>query len=152
MKKMWAVRQNEGGVSPVIATILLVAITVVLAAVLYVMVLGIMNTNSVSLPVIGTNPSSGPTDYMWAITTFEGGKSVFKSDVYVQLRANGTFIMLTEPLINASGTHGFKYIAATNGDYLGVGDVFTLSKDYPVGTTITLVNAEASAHYCVLTA
>jgi flagellin-like protein len=37
MKKMW---KNRSGVSPVIATILMVAITVVLAAVLYVMVMG----------------------------------------------------------------------------------------------------------------
>lgn len=38
MKKAW--KRNEQGVSPVIATILMVAITVVLAAVLYVMVIG----------------------------------------------------------------------------------------------------------------
>jgi len=37
MKKNW---KNRSGVSPVIATILMVAITVVLAAVLYVMVMG----------------------------------------------------------------------------------------------------------------
>jgi flagellin-like protein len=40
MKKIWAVRKDSEAVSPVIATILMVAITVVLAAVLYVMVLG----------------------------------------------------------------------------------------------------------------
>ena len=40
MKKIWAVRKDSDAVSPVIATILMVAITVVLAAVLYVMVLG----------------------------------------------------------------------------------------------------------------
>ena len=40
MKKIWKKRSDEG-VSPVIATILMVAITVVLAAVLYVMVMGI---------------------------------------------------------------------------------------------------------------
>lgn len=39
MKKAW--KKNDEGVSPVIATILMVAITVVLAAVLYVMVMGI---------------------------------------------------------------------------------------------------------------
>jgi flagellin-like protein len=39
MKKIWAIRKDAEGVSPVIATILMVAITVVLAAVLYVMVL-----------------------------------------------------------------------------------------------------------------
>ncbi len=40
MKKMWNIRKDSSGVSPVIATILMVAITVVLAAVLYVMVSG----------------------------------------------------------------------------------------------------------------
>lgn len=41
MKKIWSVRKEKEGVSPVIATILMVAITVVLAAVLYVMVMNI---------------------------------------------------------------------------------------------------------------
>ena len=40
MKRVWAIRKDAEAVSPVIATILMVAITVVLAAVLYVMVLG----------------------------------------------------------------------------------------------------------------
>lgn len=40
MKKTWKLRKNAEAVSPVIATILMVAITVVLAAVLYVMVMG----------------------------------------------------------------------------------------------------------------
>ncbi|MGD0818919.1 MAG: archaellin/type IV pilin N-terminal domain-containing protein, partial [Methanomassiliicoccales archaeon] len=37
---MWKMRKDKSAVSPVIATILMVAITVVLAAVLYVMVMG----------------------------------------------------------------------------------------------------------------
>jgi len=40
MKKIWKMRKDSKAVSPVIATILMVAITVVLAAVLYVMVMG----------------------------------------------------------------------------------------------------------------
>ncbi|MCX6651667.1 MAG: type IV pilin N-terminal domain-containing protein [Methanomassiliicoccales archaeon] len=40
MKAVW--RKNNNAVSPVIATILMVAITVVLAAVLYVLVMGII--------------------------------------------------------------------------------------------------------------
>ncbi len=40
MKKIWKIRKDSKAVSPVIATILMVAITVVLAAVLYVMVMG----------------------------------------------------------------------------------------------------------------
>ena len=41
VKNIWRVRKDQEGVSPVIATILMVAITVVLAAVLYVMVIDI---------------------------------------------------------------------------------------------------------------
>jgi|WetSurMetagenome_2_1015567.scaffolds.fasta_scaffold68423_4 flagellin-like protein len=50
MKKMWKMKKSKEAVSPVIATILMVAITVVLAAVLYVMVMG-----------FGSNPDSNPT-------------------------------------------------------------------------------------------
>jgi flagellin-like protein len=46
MKKIWKTRTEEG-VSPVIATILMVAITVVLAAVLYVMVINIRPPNDI---------------------------------------------------------------------------------------------------------
>src|SRR4030043_396962 len=46
MKKYWAIRKDAEAVSPVIATILMVAITVVLAAVLYVMVLGFGGTST----------------------------------------------------------------------------------------------------------
>jgi flagellin-like protein len=46
MKKNWAIRKDAEAVSPVIATILMVAITVVLAAVLYVMVLGFGSTST----------------------------------------------------------------------------------------------------------
>jgi len=42
MRKLWLIRKDQEAVSPVIATILMVAITVVLAAVLYVMVSGIL--------------------------------------------------------------------------------------------------------------
>jgi flagellin-like protein len=44
MKKIWKIRKDSEAVSPVIATILMVAITVVLAAVLYVMVMGFGGT------------------------------------------------------------------------------------------------------------
>ena len=45
MKNTWNIRKKEDAVSPVIATILMVAITVVLAAVLYVMVIGFGGTS-----------------------------------------------------------------------------------------------------------
>ena len=50
MKKIWNERSKEG-VSPVIATILMVAITVVLAAVLYVMVMGMVGPEKKPTPI-----------------------------------------------------------------------------------------------------
>ncbi|MCK5038821.1 MAG: type IV pilin, partial [Thermoplasmata archaeon] len=48
VKNIWRIRKDSEGVSPVIATILMVAITVVLAAVLYVMVIGIEPPDNVT--------------------------------------------------------------------------------------------------------
>jgi len=57
MNKIWAVRKDSEAVSPVIATILMVAITVVLAAVLYVMVLGFgTDTNQTPTSSFTTDP------------------------------------------------------------------------------------------------
>ena len=74
MKKNWAIRKDAEGVSPVIATILMVAITVVLAAVLYVMVLGFGSTST-------TTPTA-----TYSKTTISGGQqinivSITKTDV-----------------------------------------------------------------------
>lgn len=52
MKKSWVIRKDEQAVSPVIATILMVAITVVLAAVLYVMVTGLLAGPGATRPSI----------------------------------------------------------------------------------------------------
>ncbi len=54
MRKIRNIRKDDA-VSPVIATILMVAITVVLAAVLYVMVMGMTNTNSNIQTPLGLN-------------------------------------------------------------------------------------------------
>lgn len=74
MKKTWAVRKDSEAVSPVIATILMVAITVVLAAVLYVMVLGFGGTST-------TTPTA-----TYSKTAIAGGQqisivSITRSDV-----------------------------------------------------------------------
>ncbi|MDW5561662.1 MAG: archaellin/type IV pilin N-terminal domain-containing protein [Methanomassiliicoccus sp.] len=55
MKKMW---KNRSGVSPVIATILMVAITVVLAAVLYVMVMGFGGSGTPTAPTASLTKNS----------------------------------------------------------------------------------------------
>jgi hypothetical protein len=97
--------------------------------------------------------SINSTAYIWTITAILGGEKPLKSDFYVQLKGNGsgTFIIATESLTHASGTHGFNYVPASSGEYLAAGDVFSLSKDYLQGTTIALVTAGATGQYYILT-
>jgi len=104
-------------------------------------------------PVFGTNIGNDPDNYIWTISAILGGMSVLKTDVYVQLRTiimNETvFIIATEPLLAVSGTHGFNYSAATVGNYIAVGDSFSLSKSYASGTTLSLVAPDATGAYAI---
>lgn len=68
MRKVYK-KRNEDAVSPVIATILMVAITVVLAAVLYVMVIG-MSEGSGDIAPVGTMASMTATANDAATLTF----------------------------------------------------------------------------------
>lgn len=70
MRKMsWLVRSESEAVSPVIATILLVAITVVLAATLYVMVFG-FGTNTNTPPAASFTKESVPGGFEFTFTPF----------------------------------------------------------------------------------
>ena len=108
------IRKDEQAVSPVIATILMVAITVVLAAVLYVMVSGLITGPggtprsmgvSVSSSGDGTNWillfSSVPTGLTMSGTTL----SVFRADGSTNLTATA-FSAFVGP-----GASGARYIA-----------------------------------------
>ena len=160
MKKIWAMKKKDDAVSPVIATILMVAITVVLAAVLYVMVLGLGSTGSIT-PAITFNKTTTTDSYVWTVVKVSGDAKVQTTDVYVQLKGNGTstFIIQTLALGAADGTtgpvgqggHGFTYSKATTLTTISVGDTFTLSKNYGAGTTCRLVTNGATGEYATLT-
>jgi flagellin-like protein len=103
MKKIWAIRKDSEGVSPVIATILMVAITVVLAAVLYVMVLGFGGTSSTpGINVLRKSSIAGGFKIEFTAPTAE----VTWSDVTIQLSAGGNTLswnnMTTELLTDAT--------------------------------------------------
>ncbi len=66
MKKMW--KKNNKAVSPVIATILMVAITVVLAAVLYVRVMGFGDSGNPEAPTVSLTKTTTSTGYSVVIT------------------------------------------------------------------------------------
>ena len=88
MKKVW---RNEEGVSPVIAVILMVAITVVLAAVLYVMVSGMLGstntTPTVSMDWMEDKNNVG--NYMGNIVSISGTKVLRVEDVTVTVSHDG---------------------------------------------------------------
>lgn len=84
------IRKDEEAVSPVIATILMVAITVVLAAVLYVMVSGLLVGPGATKPVItfGSFSQSG-TSVTFSVA--ETSQAVSYSNYKVNLKVNTTF-------------------------------------------------------------
>lgn len=93
MKKIWAVRKDSEAVSPVIATILMVAITVVLAAVLYVMVLG-FGADTTQTPQ--TTVSKTAITDGWRLTVGTLTDDVSWDQVDVLLIASGASVTWTE--------------------------------------------------------
>jgi len=108
MKRTWIIRKDSEAVSPVIATILMVAITVVLAAVLYVMVLGIGGTQP-HTPV--ASYSKDTIGYGQKITIVSIAKSdVPWDDVRIQL-SDGTNIVewnTTRAFQSTSAEHNYS--------------------------------------------
>jgi hypothetical protein len=99
-----------------------------------------------------TTKSSNATATTWTVAHVAVGHPLLKSDLSVIIKnASGTFIITLLPLTVVSGTHGFNYTPALGGDYLSVGDVFSLSKDYTVGCTIILVTPNGEGQCAVLT-
>jgi flagellin-like protein len=119
MKKMW--KNRKDAVSPVIATILMVAITVVLAAVLYVMVMGFGGQGGQETPTITmTYQKTGAGDYNFTV---------------VGVTAND--ILWTDITGVLSPTTGTLAIPTTAGMYVGAGDIVSL-QNCVVGTTYSM--------------
>ena len=119
MKKVWAVRKDSEAVSPVIATILMVAITVVLAAVLYVMVLGFGGTSTQAPTTSLAKKTPGPS-YGVKYEFVSISKTTSWDDVSIQL-SDGTNNLAWHPVKTsyASGVTVSHGEAAAAGDVLG---------------------------------
>jgi len=156
VKKLNTPNDREG-VSPVIATILMVAVTVVLAAILYVMASGIASNDTDVTPMISAAKSSDDHNIVWTVSAIAGSHAVLRIDVYIQLMNESGFVIQTEPLISqgatpgCSGTHGFNYTPASAGNSIGVGDIFIIDKAYNQGCSLTLVTPGATALYVKFT-
>ncbi len=143
MKKSWTLRSDYGGVSPVIATILLVGVTVVLAATLYIMAFGFGTGTTDTPPVATFTKSYVENGLKFTFTPFS--KDTVWGDVSFVLTAEADSISFvnftTEDMMSDSGTVtknlGYQPLGnlsvymnltdlAGNG-YVNQGDSFTLT-------------------------
>jgi flagellin-like protein len=149
MKKMW---KNRSGVSPVIATILMVAITVVLAAVLYVMVMG-----------FGGQGSSAPTGSFSEKTKVTNGEKLTfaafspetaPSEIQVVLAGPSgtsvTYSLTDAGVASTTGTEltgvGISYTDLASNKIINSGDYLTVttSTGYSTGQyTVTILDASS---------
>ena len=93
MKNTWNINKKEDAVSPVIATILMVAITVVLAAVLYVMVIG-FGGDGTSTPAGSWNAAAADSQTSGTLTFGAFTTDVQPLDVKIFVKARCPFFPL----------------------------------------------------------
>lgn len=145
MKIVW--KKREDAVSPVIATILMVAITVVLAAVLYVMVIG-FGTGGGSTPA-GSWTTVEATSQTEAKLTFGAfTQDVQPMDIKLFLTYNATSIEIawpsaptgqqTPPLtVTPTGITATYFDYSWTGNLVNAGDYIKLA-NLPNGTSYTI--------------
>ena len=134
MSKSWMIRKDQEAVSPVIATILMVAITVVLAAVLYVMVSMFTNIQPETRPVVTFGPikteapSLDNATASWELAGISKGDTLFSSYKVVILMDDApltTAQKLQQNTIIPSGGTVRLIVRDLGGEgYLSIGDRF----------------------------
>jgi len=128
-----------------IASIIVITVIVLAIVVVYPKPFGWIDEPS--MIVIGTSKGSTATNWTWTIMAITAGMQISRSDINIQLKNASGFVINMEPLSAASGTHGFNYLNYTSGDYLSPLDVFSLSKDYAVGSKINLITSHPWPSY-----
>jgi len=149
MRKRLIIRKDEKGVSPVIATILMVAITVVLAAVLYVMVTGLLTGPGGGPQAIGVAVSrtSDGTNWQLLVTSTPSGKA-YTTTTLTLIKQDGT-TNLTSTALSAlvTGTNGCSLEeASASSTAISVGDRilcrvlwYVTGTDYQISDGATLL-------------
>ncbi|TLZ96686.1 MAG: type IV pilin [Methanobacteriota archaeon] len=138
-----AIRNDREGVSPVIATILLVAITVVLAAVLYVMVSGLLTPVGNGPQIMGVALSKTGDGKNWSLEIASTPLGLTPGSVHLELISPGgqtavykTFSALSWPADGAVYFGNGTVIAA--GDRLLI-DAVRYPIDYQVLISSTTI-------------
>jgi len=147
-------QKKEKGVSPVIATILMVAITVVLASAVYLMVSGYIGSSPSKPVAIGVSPSTNASATLFLITS--GNISVSKSSpliITIQPTSGSPKTITLGPLPvngiiqNSSEPYNYTVYNVTGKNYLAAGDTIAITyttsettswgSPLPSGTTVT---------------
>ncbi len=115
------IRRNEKAVSPVIATILMVALTVVLAAVLYVMVSGLIGGTTASEPNVQLAQADGQGGNQWKINIAGVSESKDIDSFKAILLKDGALWKTLDPLSGTTTNVTFTDLGGesklTTGDY-----------------------------------
>src|SRR3989449_5125215 len=141
------IRKDEAAVSPVIATILMVAITVVLAAVLYVMVSGPLSPAGQRPRVMGVNISRSGDGTNWTLLITTTPTGLTTSAVKLQITTSGGLTSLNPTAFSAltSGawnTNQLQFIHSC-GTTIVVGDRDLISTTtYPSGYAVQIADSQ----------
>ena len=139
MKRIY--KNNEEAVSPVIATILMVAITVVLAAVLYVMVIGMGDTGTIETP-LGLNDAGRTTTTFTILVSNSPDGAMIYGTLYSFTHANVVTVVTNVTVYSAGGV-AMAWYEPTPGWNIGGGgnDVEEWGAGMKMTVTATAVSA-----------
>jgi len=119
MKKAWAIRRDLEAVSPVIGTILLVAITVILVAVIYVAVSDLSGTtHTPGVLVLDTDS----VEYGYRVELTEPTSEVRWGDLAIYL-SDGTHMAVWSNMTTADLTGTPSPVTWRHGDAVALGDL-----------------------------
>jgi len=114
-------RLDDRAVSPVIATILLVAITVVLAGVLYIMLSGLLIPGQSGPRVLGIALTKSGDGKNWTLTVVSTPQGLTQSEALLTIYApNGSVMLSKNFLVLVFSTDGAAFIGT--GSAVAVGD------------------------------
>jgi len=137
------IRKDEQAVSPVIATILMVAITVVLAAVLYVMVSGLLVGPTGGPQVMGVTRQLSPDSTNWTllITSSPTGLSTSGTTLTIVSPGGATVLAATAFSALVYATNGAVFQSDGDSTVEAAESVLINASTYPVNFTVRIAAA-----------
>src|SRR3989442_8301991 len=150
------IRKDEAAVSPVIATILMVAITVVLAAVLYVMVSGLLTPTGQGPRVMGVNIVRTGDGTKWSVLIWTSAICLSALAVKLTITTSGGLTSLSPTafasLTSASWNANKAQFVGTGGTTIVVGDrVLISTTTYPSGYAVQIADSQGILYAHALT-